>query len=231
MLVSAVFLHGAQVQSIPGPQAWQRQVGLETTAAVKPASWKKVKYTRDTAGVGPTGLRMDRIKRRRTIHELLGASDHQIVNLLCAWEGKVCPRCGKGSLSKLKKSSGNLPKYRCNAKACHVYLNPHHLHPLFVDGRGSGSTSLQLHAALLLLLLNRVPHPVIHRLLGVKHKAIEDMDKRLRDLRMKWVQEQEKHVNLEMERNGAMWKLTRRHSTSKTFRSQRRQSFGSTGVG
>jgi transposase-like protein len=218
----------------PDPKRGKGRSVLKRPAAVKPASsWKKVKYTRDTAGVGPTGLRMDRIKWKRTIHELLGASDHKIANLLlqdsllCAWEGKVCPRCGKGSLSKLKKSSGNLPKYRCNAKACHVYLNPHHLHPLFVDGRGSGSRSLQLQAALLLLLLNRVPHPVIHRLLGVKHKAIEDMDKRLRDLRMKWVQEQEKHVNLEMERNGAMWKLTRRHSTSKTsetmLRSQRRQ--------
>ena len=153
-------------------------------------------------------LAYDRIKWKRTIHELLGALDHKIVNLLlqdnllCAWEGKVCPRCGKGSLSKLQKSSGHLPKYRCNAKACHVYLNPHHLHPLFVDGRGSGSTSLQLQAALLLLLLNRVPHPVIHGLLGVNHKAIEDMDKRLRDPRMKWVQEQEKHVNFG---NGKKW--------------------------
>ena len=151
-------------------------------------------------------LAYDRIKWKRTIHELLGASDHKIVNLLlqdnllCAWEGKVCPRCGKGSLSKLQKSSGHLPKYRCNAKACHVYLNPHHLHPLFVDGRGSSSTSLQLQAAL--LLPNRVPHPVIHGLLGVNHKAIKDMDKRLRDLRMKWVQEQEKHVNFG---NGKKW--------------------------
>ena len=120
-------------------------------------------------------LAYDRIKWKRTIHELLGALDHKIVNLLlqdnllCAWEGKVCPLCGKGSLSKLQKSSGHLPKYRCNAKACHVYLNPHHLHPLFVDGRGSSSRSLQLQAALLLLLLNRVPHPVIHGLLGVNH--------------------------------------------------------------
>ena len=152
----------------PDPKRGKGRSVLKRPAAVKPASWKKVKYTRDTAGVGPTGLRMDRIKWKRTIHELLGASDDKIANLLlqdsllCAWEGKVCPRCGKGSLSKLQKSSGNLPKYRCNAKACHVYLNPHHLHPLFVDGRGSSSTSLQLQAALLLLLLNRVPHPVIH---------------------------------------------------------------------
>ena len=52
-----------------------------------------------------------------------------------------------------------------------------------------------MQSALLLLLLNRVPHPVIHRLLGANHKAIEDMAKRLRDLRMRWVQKEEKKID------------------------------------
>ena len=130
------------------------------------------------------------------IPELLGVSDQKIVRLLlqdkllCSWDGQKCPRCSKGSLSKLHQ-----PTYRCRAKACHVYLNPHRLHPLFVDGRCSGATSLQMQSALLLLLLNRVPHPVIHRLLGANHEAIEDMDKWLRDLRMRWVQEEEKKID------------------------------------
>ena len=40
---------------------------------------------------------------------------------------------------------------------CQVYINPHHLHPVFV--RGSGSSSLQQQAAMLLLLLNKGPTP------------------------------------------------------------------------
>ena len=44
-----------------------------------------------------------------------------------------------------------------------------HLHPLFVDGRASGHTSLQT-------LLNQVPNPVIHRMLHINHRSIEDME-------------------------------------------------------
>ena len=39
--------------------------------------------------------------------------------------GWPCMRCSKGSLSKLQPSKGDgLPKYRCRAKPCHIYLNP-----------------------------------------------------------------------------------------------------------
>ena len=67
-----------------------------------------------------------------------------------------------------------------NPTSCQVYINPHHLHPLFTDGRGTGRMSLQRQAALLFLKRNNI---AIHRLLGVNHKAIEDMETRLRSLR------------------------------------------------
>ena len=70
------------------------------------------------------------------------------------------------------------------------------------DGRGSSASSLQQQSAVLLLLLNRVSHPVIHRLLRANHKMIEDMDKRLAVLRKTWVETIEKSIIFG---NGKTW--------------------------
>ena len=51
-----------------------------------------------------------------------------------------------------------------------------------------------MQASLLLLKLLRVPHPTIHVLLNVNHKAIEDMEKRICDLRKAFVEKREKNV-------------------------------------
>ena len=45
------------------------------------------------------------------------------------------------------------------------------------------------------MLLNKISHPAIHRLLDVNHKVIEDWEKRLCDLRMKWVEEKEQEID------------------------------------
>lgn len=93
-------------------------------------------------------------------------------------------------MSKLQRSVEL--RHRCSAKGCQVYINPHHLHPLFTDGRGTGRMSLQRQAALLFLKLNNIPHAAIHRLLGVNHnKGIEDMATRLRSLPEKYVEVKE----------------------------------------
>ena len=115
--------------------------------------------------------------------------------LLPSWEGKQCPRCHRGTLSKAvpEKRGGELPKHRCNAEKCQTYINVHHGHPFFVESQG-GATPLATQAALLLLLLNRVPHAAVHRLLHVNHKVIEDMEKRLCQLRQSWVLQQEKLI-------------------------------------
>jgi hypothetical protein len=47
--------------------------------------------------------------------------------------------------------------------------------------------ALSTQAAMLMLLLNNVEHAAIHRLLQINHKAIEDMQKRLYQLRASWV--------------------------------------------
>ena len=185
----------------PAPKRGKGRAALKRPAVKKTKAWENVPYTRQAAEVDPTGLRMDRHVWKRSMVDLLKASDKEIINmllqdgLLTSWEGKLCPRCGEGTLSKAKIDVGGVPKHRCNRFRCQVYINPHHLHPLFTDGNGSGSTSLRIQAALLLLKLNKVSHPVIHRLLGINHKSIELMEKKLCDLRKRWVEHQEKGIN------------------------------------
>ena len=103
----------------------------------------------------------------------------------------TCPHCQEGTLGKLM--AGGL-KHRCSSRKCHKFVNPHQNHPLFVNHWGSSSTPLATQAALLLLLLNRIPHAAVHRLLHINHKTIEDMSKRLGQLRESWFVKAEKKI-------------------------------------
>lgn len=155
-----------------------RQV-LKRPASAKHKEWQRVPYVRDPNAVHPG--RADRQKWKRALPDLVKTSSASLVAMLRAdgllpkWEGALCPHCHRGSLGKLKpktKEPGAIPKHRCSFWKCHVCINPHHAHPLFVEGTGNASTPLATQAAMLLLLLNRVPHAAIHRLLHVNHKAI-----------------------------------------------------------
>lgn len=94
-----------------------------------------------------------------------------------------------------------MPKHRCNRKGCQVWLSPHYLHPLLVDGRRS--STLQQQAATLYLLLQRLPHTAIHHILDCNHKVVQDMAKRLRDLRKSWVEERDTKIVFG---TGTVWK-------------------------
>ena len=178
-------------------------------AIMKSSLWKNLAYTRDKNGVQPRGQRKDQIKWKRTLPELIKASDSHIIRILIAdkllpkWEGKTCPFCCQGTLSKLKVEgrSGQL-KHRCGRKACQLWMNPHHLHPLFTEGQGLQSQPLQSQAALLLLKLHRVPQSIIHMLLNVNHKAIEDVERKLCKLRQEHVESKEKAIQFG---NGKSW--------------------------
>ena len=100
-------------------------------AIMKSSLWKNLAYTRDKNGVQPRGQRKDQIKWKRTLPELIKASDSHIIRILIAdkllpkCEGKTCPFCCQGTLSKLKVEgrSGQL-KHRCGRKACQLWMNP-----------------------------------------------------------------------------------------------------------
>ena len=170
-------------------------------AIKKDKLWKDTPYVREQLLVGPRGQRKDQIKWQRNLPQLLMASDKKIITMPVAdkilpkWKGKKCPHCEVGILSDLcvEKRTG-LYKHRCSSRHCHKYMSPHHLHPVFTEGTGSSSRGLQMQASLLLLKLLRVPHPGIHILLNVNHKAIEDMEKRICDLRKAFVEKQEKNI-------------------------------------
>eukprot|EP00438_Fugacium_kawagutii_P008905 Skav215713 [mRNA] locus=scaffold2573:404420:408425:- [translate_table: standard] len=140
----------------------------------------------------------------------LNASDMAIVRILMKdgllpdWRGKTCPRCEKGQLKGwVHRRNNTCPKLRCSYKPCHVYINPQHLRPFFTEGDGVGSCPLQTQAAVLMLKLNNMPNSVIHRLLHVNHKAIEDLERRLCDVRKSYVEEHEKEISFG---NGGSWK-------------------------
>ena len=93
-------------------------------------------------------------------------------------EGKTCPRCSEGVLSKLyaDEKRKNVLKHRCNNKHCQARINPHHLHPLFTEGQRPQKQSLRMQSAVLLLKLLNVPQSVIRLAMGTKHKALEDLE-------------------------------------------------------
>ena len=200
----------SKFNSFPVPKKGKLRAVLKRPASMKTKAWKQVKYVRSPDAVPE--VRMDRCKWKRSLAQILQSSPSTLVKmlredgLLHKWEGHVCPRCCRGTLGGLQQLGGLL-KHRCSAKKCHTYINPHHAHPIFVDHWGSSSTPLATQACLLMLLLNRVSHPTIHRLLHVNHKSIEDMEKRLGQLRERWVRNKEKDIKF-----WARWKMAGRGS-------------------
>lgn len=153
----------------PDPKKGKGRCALKRPARAKSNEWKKVPYVRAKDAVQKQ--RMDRTAWKRKLADLLQATDAQLIRLLREdrllhdWTGKTCPRCGKGTLSKPQLMLGTgMPRHRCSCKGCQAYITPHHLHPIFVDGRGTGATPLQTQSALLFLLLNGISHPAIHRI-------------------------------------------------------------------
>ena len=128
---------------------------------------------------GSPGLRKDQTKWKCTLSDLLNADNNGIVKLLVRdkllidMTSVTCPRCGKGTFSKLTKCQGDRWKHKCSSRNCRVWLNPHHLHPVFADGWGNSAKSLQTQSTLLLLLLHRIPQSKIHMLIDINHKAAQ----------------------------------------------------------
>ena len=170
-------------------------------AVNKNKAWLTTSLHPGKLAVTSRGQRKDQIKWARNLPELLLASNKKIVQIwvtdkiLVNWTGKCCPRCEAGTLSDLKlhKPSGQY-KHRCSSRGCQAWISPHHLHPLLTDGRGTGAQSLQIQSSMLLLKLLRVSHPSIHILLNVNHKAIEDLEKKLCELRKDFVEKKEREI-------------------------------------
>ena len=128
------------------------------SAKNKVKEWQRVPYVRDPNAV--RFGRADRHKWKRALPDLVKNSSASLVAMLRAdgllpkWEGALCPHCHRGSLGKLKpktKEPRAIPKNRCSFKKCQKCINPHHAHPLFVEGTGDAFTPRTQTAMLLLL--------------------------------------------------------------------------------
>ena len=125
----------------PDPKKGKGRMILKRPASTKTSSWTQVPYQRHIQGGG--FLRKDQTKWHRNIQQLLKATDSQILKMLTddkfipKWEGSVCPFCEKGVLGPLTtRSQRESQAYRCNEKACHKFVSPLHLHPVFTMVRG-----------------------------------------------------------------------------------------------
>lgn len=210
-----------------------RQV-LKRPAYLKPkkkANWQRVPYVRDPEAVKQ--VRGDRDSWKRSLPELLTCSPRALVELLRKdgllprLEGSVCPRCQHGTLGKLApQRQGGPPKHRCNAKNCQAYISPHYAHPLFVDHWGKSHTPLSTQAALLLLLLNRVPHAAIHRLMCITKPLKTCRRGCIHYVKLtSW--KRRRRFALDEDMNGQMWKLTKPRLPKRLFKGK---SNGSSGV-
>ena len=81
-------------------------------AAKISTTWKDVKYVREKCTVGPRGQRKDQIKWERTLHQLLRASDEEIINIQVNPEmgGHDLPYLLKRHLAEAAARSRRLPQ-------------------------------------------------------------------------------------------------------------------------
>ena len=182
----------------PPPKKGVRRMIAKRPSAMKSAIWNKIPYVKDNNG---GHVRLEKAKWRRTIQELLSASNEKIIEVLIAggilpnWKGCVCPHCQSGKLGPLTcNGRDDILRYRCNKKGCQRYFLPQHLHPFFTAMNGPEGHSLQMQAAALLLRLRNVPLSSIHLLTHINHKALEKFNRNILLMRKGYVQKAEKEI-------------------------------------
>ena len=195
--------HGAKVQPLSWAQERQGSHGHQTTRSIENKVMATSSMCEGKAECACSGVRQCIGNARFHSSSRHQPSALRIVQILIKdkilpdWSGKVCPKCNQGKLSLLKVNCGEtVPMYRCCSKACQQRVHPHYLHPLFQACRGPEALSLQTQAALLLLLLLRVSQAAIHVALGVNHEVVENMQRRLEQIRHDHVIKKEKEIVL-----------------------------------
>lgn len=182
--------------------------------AKKTMDYKKIPYVRGGRDLPARGVRMERSSWKRSLPELLSASNAEIVamlqqdGLLPEWRGKVCPHCWKGKLSSTTRYE--MPHYRCTSNKCGKFVVPHYLHPLFQVSSGYTHKSLQLQAAILLLRLTGVKSAAARLLFRVNHKMYDDLvASAWSDYENAMLRARRKRSLSAIAVHGQMWKLMR----------------------
>ncbi|CAE6928585.1 unnamed protein product [Symbiodinium natans] len=116
----------------------------------------------------------------RSIHSFMTMSYLDLVKtlqkdkILPDWQGWTCPRCGEGTIGKLKfVKSRESWMYQCSGKRCKKYLQVDDFHPIFFRGNGNSVTPLKAQAAILYAAVAGVPINSAHLIMDVDHKPVE----------------------------------------------------------
>ena len=180
------------------PKNGVRRMILKKPSSTKTMSWNQVPHQRHSKSGG--FLRMDQIKWRRTIQELIKAKDTDILkilkedNFIPERSGVVCPKCETGVRSPQEHAGRKGLWHRCKWYKCLQYVSPIQLHPIFTMTPGPEGHSLQMQSTALLLRLASVPLSVIHLVTHMNHKAIEKMNRSLMLLQEAHVIQAEKAI-------------------------------------
>jgi hypothetical protein len=188
------FVRSRAMSKMPASHAFVAKKGKLRKVQKKPMSektksYQNVPYVHGHRDLPARGTRMEGASWKRTLPELLSATDSQIVKileedgLLPKWHGKMCPHWWKGTLKC------TAPQYRCTGNKCGKFVVPHHLHPLFTVSKGYTYKPLQLQAALF-----GVKTTSARLLFGVNHKMTERLSQRLYTLRRLHVEKAEKEI-------------------------------------
>ena len=138
--------HGQKAPCSSCSQKRESASGTDKTSHVEIQALEGVPYVREKTVVGDRGLRKDQANWKRTLADLLKADHHAIVQLLVRdglrldLAGTTCPRCGRGSPSKLTECQDTAWKHKCSSRNCRVWLNPYHLHPVFCQASPDASS-------------------------------------------------------------------------------------------
>ncbi|CAE7400836.1 unnamed protein product [Symbiodinium microadriaticum] len=151
-----------------------------TSNKVQTKKWRKTPYVKN-----PIKIRVDRLRWKRNLKDFIGVDEDATVKLLTEdgllpdWTRMKCPFCNLGAVSGLQSRGRLTPRHRCRRKACQKFILPQHLHPIFTSNMGPEGHPLAIRASALLLRLASIPLSSIHIVLGINHKALESMEKKL----------------------------------------------------
>ena len=106
------------------------------------------------------------------------------------WSKGLCPYCLKGKVKSLKLYKKRGWCYRCRAKNCQYFIQPHALHPVFSNHKTA--STLQEQASVSFALTCGVSQATTHKLLKKDHKLIEQIEAKTDTMRQQYVELTEK---------------------------------------
>ena len=125
-----------------------------------------------------------------TYDDLIIMDDNEIykhlmeIGILQDREGQTCPVCKKAELGKLLHPEFKCsPCNRCSGKGCQRYIGVAYDHALIMNNTNGKAPTIQKQAGIIFLLNAGCSHQSIKLITGCGYKSIQEMSRRLDDVR------------------------------------------------